>query len=157
MAKFTDKLNREWSVVLDVNQLKVVRERCEFKLGDLLTNNMAGLNQLASDPELLVRVLFVLCEKQAKTESVTPEEFGRSITGDAIQDAFDALMGAYADFCPSRQAQPLRALLAKNKELEAAATGQALEAIAKLDPLEILRNSPGNAAESAGSIPVPVG
>jgi hypothetical protein len=157
MARFKDSQGREWDVAIDVNQLRVVRERCQFKLGDILANEMAGLKELASDPELLVRVLYTLCEEQTTKNGIEPEVFGRAIVGDVIQDAFDALMGAYADFCPSRQSRPLRALLAKNRELEQTAETKALEAIARISPTAIWNDSPGTAAESVESTPAPVG
>ena len=157
MARFKDTKDREWDITLDVLQLKAVRERLQFKLGDILSNNMAGLQQLATDPELLVNVLWVLCEKQARERGVTAESFGQSLTGDAIEAGFECLMGAYADFCPSRQAKPLRALLAKNHEIAAAATDKALAAISRLTPESIWNGLPGSAAESAESTPAPVG
>lgn len=157
MATFKDSQCREWQLSIDVLQLKRVRERTRFELGKLLANEMSGLKQLANDPELLVDVLFVLVEDQAKGRKIEPEEFGRSMVGDALESGFDTLLSAFADFCPSRQAKPLRALLAKSQELNEAATERALEAIGKLTPTTILNGSPGSVAASSESIPAPTG
>ena len=89
-------------------------------------------------------VLYTLAESQAKAAGVAEEDFGRAMVGDAVLDGFDALRWAFVDFCPSRQAKPLRALLAKTLELEAEIASMTLSACA------------GNTAElSASAQPSP--
>lgn len=160
MARFKDNKGRDWDVIVDVPNLKLVRERCHFELGKLLADNFKRLDELAEDPVLLVDVLFVLCEEQAKEKKVAPEEFGRSLTGDAIGAAYDALRDAYADFCPSQRAKPLRALAEKIKAFDKAVTEKALAAVEGLDVEALLttsNRSAGNAAVSVVSIPAPEG
>jgi hypothetical protein len=157
MAKLKDNKGREWEVLIDVPQLKRVRERVKFDLGKLFANDLAGLRQLATEPEVLVDVLFVLVQEEAEKRNVSPEDFGRSLAGDSLEAGFDALMEALADFYPSRQAKPLRALLAKNRDLSEALSQRALTAIASLDSTAILNGSLGAPAASSESAPAPVG
>ena len=162
---FKDSMGREWSVVIDVWQLKLVRERTGFELGKLLANKMELLNTLFDDGGVqFVNVLYVLCEDQAKKVSVTDEQFGRSLGGDSLEAAFGAFWDAYLDFCPSQRREPLRKLAEKEQELRAAATIQAMKEVEAINVDETLarltktwNGSAGSSPESPESIPAPVG
>lgn len=145
MAKFRDRAGREWAVSIDTLQFAAVRRQCGFELGKLLADGLRRLTELAEDPELLVGVLFALCEEQAARLGVTPEQFGRSMTSDSLAEGFDALTEAYADFCPSPKAQVLRALWAKTRTVGQAAVADLMGQVEAI--------STGTSSGSAGSSP----
>lgn len=67
------------------------------RLGIDLTNR-ADYLRLANDTTLYVRVLWLLCSAQADRRGVTPEQFGRSLAGNAIDRATAALIAASVPF-----------------------------------------------------------
>jgi peptide subunit release factor RF-3 len=70
------------------------------------------LERLASDPVLLVDVIYVLCRDQANALGVTDEDFGAAMAGDAIEHAVKAMLGAIVDFFPNpRERAALKRLL----------------------------------------------
>ncbi len=154
MATFKDNAGREWLVSINTLQLRRVREATGFELGKLLDDKLRRLHEIASDPELLCRVLFVLCSKQR--EAVTEEQFFESLSGDQLEAAFDAFVKAYADFCPSQRRALLLTLVAKEKELTVAVTAKGIADLVAVTPegmIETLSKPAGDSAESSESIP----
>lgn len=156
MASFKDRDGSEWSVRVDVPMCARVREGCGFELGKLILDDRRRMNELAGDPVLLVRVLYWLCREQIEERKIEPEEFGRLFYGDSLADAFDAVVAAFLDFCPSQQSKVLRALLAKTAELEREIVEEQLREVQNLDAAKLLRitsGTPGNSVESSVSVP----
>lgn len=147
MAQFRDLAGREWRVAIRVASLARVRVETNFELSKLLDEKLRRLGEIAADPELLCRVLFVLIADQAEKQGVTLDQFFESMAGDPLEEAFDAFLEAFADFCPSQRRALLRMLARKNKEAAAAATGRAMAA------LETSRTSPTDSPGSPESIP----
>lgn len=139
MAKFTDTKGREWSLAVDTFQLGNVRKLTGFELSKLFENDLARLRQLGSDPELLCRVLFAICQEQATAAGVTEENFMRGMGGDSLAAAFDAFYEAFADFCPSQRRELLRALAKKERETSAEMVTMATSRIEAITTAEILK------------------
>ena len=133
MAKFKDDSGREWTIRIDVQTIKQVKEACDINLGSLQAAPEC-LRQLADDPILLCNVLFVLCEEQATKASITDSDFGRLLAGDVIDRATMALQEAITDFFPQRKRLLLQRLQKKIDKLNAA--GQELVE-AKLESPEL--------------------
>ncbi len=135
MATFTDAENRDWVLSIDVNALRRVRKRCDVKLMDTLGGETLG--RLAEDPVLLVDVLYVLVEPEARERDVSPEAFGRALVGDALDAAVEALLEALADFCPSRRGNLLRQCIERGKRQEdrILARAEAMMASGEIDRL----------------------
>lgn len=129
MATFRDTNGREWHLSITVRSLRLVREATGFELAKLLDDGLRRLNEVATDPELLCRVLFVLVGDQAAKHKIDADTFADGIAGDALAEAFDAFLQAFADFCPSQRRALLTTLAEKNKEQAATATAAALEAL----------------------------
>lgn len=155
MAKFTDGAGREWVLVIDVPAIEAVAAATEVRVDRLIRDQMAGLAELLDDPVRFARVLWVLCEERAEKIPVTPEQFGRALYGDPLEEAGKAFVGALADFSPSRPRRLLRELVKKNEEMQEADTARALEAIAAIGstPSDSATNSPASSA----STPAPEG
>lgn len=109
---------QEWLVRLDAPTIAEVRERVGVDLADTTGQTFAKLQQ---DPVSLVNSLWVIVEKQALQRGVTDEQFGASLVGDPIEEATEALLNAIVDFFPRRKREILRAMLARQKRIQAKA------------------------------------
>ena len=109
MRTFKDNAGRSWSLALSVWTVKKVRDLLGVDLLDLGDESAPAssgkkpglLLRLIADPVLLVDVLYVVCRDQADAASVTDEQFGRAMGGDAIDAATKAFLEELADFTPS--------------------------------------------------------
>lgn len=104
---FKDSTGREWSVNVVVDTIEKVRE-IGVDLGDVTAQAM---KRLAIDDVLLVRSLWLICEAQADKAGVNPQQFGESLFGDALDDAYEALRGALDDFFPRRKREFWRKMM----------------------------------------------
>ena len=106
MRQFTDTKERVWDVELNVRQMKRVRDALGIDLVNVIQAGKDGavatdtLDRVANDPILLVDILWVLCEGQAKAAGVTDDDFGSSLAGDSISDATRAFLDELVDFFP---------------------------------------------------------
>ncbi|MBO4708502.1 MAG: hypothetical protein J5727_01840, partial [Kiritimatiellae bacterium] len=98
MKTFTDNKDRVWEVELNIRQMKRVRDILGIDLVNVISANKDGsvstdtLERVANDPILLVDILWVLCEGQAKPAGVTDEDFGSSLAGESIEEATRAFL-----------------------------------------------------------------
>jgi len=124
MASFRDSEKREWLVRLDAPTIIEVRQQCEI---DLAAVDGRPYEKMRDDPILLVDVLYVICREQIKQAGLTDIDFGRSLVGDAIDGATEAMGDAIADFSPRHRREVLRAMVAKAEQIQATASRQAVE------------------------------
>ena len=117
MKTFADNAGRTWTVAINVDCIRRVKKLLDVNLLDAIEGKL--IEQLVSDPVLLCDVIYVICKPEADAQSVSDEEFGRAMAGDAIDAATNALLEELADFFPSGKRQVLRKALAKLKVLEA--------------------------------------
>ena len=98
MRTFKDCEGRTWSVTLNVLQMKRIRANLGVDLVNVIALDSGGkvkvdlVDRIANDPCLLVDILWVCVEEEAKAAGVTDEQFGRSLAGDAIEDATRAFL-----------------------------------------------------------------
>ena len=116
MRSFTDTASRKW--VLDINvdalrRLKAVHNIVPASLGD-----RQFIARLYDDPIYLVDVIWTLGQDQAQKLGISDEQFGRSLGGDAIEQAIDALLGAIIDFFPKRRRDLMNQALTKIQGLQ---------------------------------------
>ena len=106
MQIFKDREGREWQVVLNVFQMKRVRAALGIDLVNVIELDREGnvkvelIDRIANDPCLLVDILWVLVQDQARTLNVTDEQFGTALAGDAIENATKAFLDELVDFFP---------------------------------------------------------
>jgi len=164
MRRFTDTKGRTWDIELNVRQMKRVRDILGIDLVNIISTGKDGavatdtLDRVANDPILLVDILWVLCEGQAKSAGVTDEDFGSSLAGESIAEATRAFLDELVDFFPGARRLFLRKAvdLARRFEtenlyvLEKALSSPEFEERMKTS----LRPQPGS-PESAESTPVP--
>jgi hypothetical protein len=124
MPTFKDCNNREWHLWLDAPTINQVRKQCNIDLADLTG---ASVEKLATDPCLLVDVLWVLCRDQATAANISDAQFGKALIGDPIDQAADKLVEAILDFFPKRRRELLSAVATKFNHLRTLGIDQAIE------------------------------
>ena len=141
MHAFTDNAGRTWTASLNVATLKRVRALAGVDLASAIAVEKDGrveaslLERLASDPALLVDTLYALCKDEADKLGVSDEDFGRSMAGDAILGATDALLDEIVDFFPNPKRAILQRLVAAARRAETAAKA-ALDKALSTDELD---------------------
>ena len=126
MRTFKDNAGRTWSVTLNVLQMKRIRAQLGIDLVNVIALDSGGkvktdlVDRIASDPCLLVDILWVCVGDEAKAAGVTDEEFGRSLAGDSIDEATAAFLDELVDFFPGARRLYLKKAvdLAKKYEME---------------------------------------
>jgi hypothetical protein len=165
MKTFNDNAGRTWSVSINTTSIKRVKSLLGVNLLDAVEGKL--IEQLFSDPVLLVDVLYVLCKPEADAKQITDEDFGMAMAGDAIDHGTTCLLEELVDFFPQAKRQVLAKALAKLKAFQSKAVETASKRLddPKLDRhLEELLSqgeltettpgdSSGNSPESSASIP----
>ncbi len=134
MPKFTDKIGTEWTVELDLPMIRAIKANEHFhdEEGnplDLLIvtkDKKAGkamFERLQTDLELMVDLLFVVCQEQAEKAKVPSEDFGRRQDLETIKNGVEAFMEAYIDFFPKDLRQKMRNALKIARETTEVTTG----------------------------------
>ena len=127
MKSFTDNLGRTWTLVVNVAAIKRVRALCGIDLNAIVeidkNNNPTAelLERLSTDPVLLVDVLYAVCKPECEQKSVSDEDFGAAMAGDAIEQATSALLDEVVDFFPTAKRAALQKILAATRRIEALA------------------------------------
>lgn len=111
MHAFKDNAGRDWTIAVNVDSIKRVRALLNVNLLDAVDGKL--IEQLETDPILLVDVIYVLCKPDADRQQITDEQFGQSMAGDAIDRATVAFLEDLTDFFPSGRRQLLRKARAK--------------------------------------------
>lgn len=99
MKTFTDNAERSWNVEINVAAVKRVRDLAGVDLLEIVEGKL--IQKLISDPILLCDIIYVVCKPQADERSISDEDFGRAMAGDAIEHATSALLEELVSFCPS--------------------------------------------------------
>lgn len=126
MQIFKDGLGRDWQVALNVYQMKRIRAALGIDLVNVIALDKDGkvkvdlVDRIANDPCLLVDILWVLVEEQAKAINVTDAQFGEALAGDAIENATRAFLDELVDFFPGAR----RLFLKKAVELSRKCAGE---------------------------------
>ncbi len=99
MRTFTDNAGRTWTVAINVDAIKRVRDLLNVDLLEILDGKL--IERLYRDPVLLCDVVYAACKPEADAKGVTDEDFGRAMAGDAIEHATKALLEELVGFSPS--------------------------------------------------------
>ncbi len=107
MNSFKDNKGRSWSCRIDYAALRRVRDSLGVNLADTAVNEKGEniiLMRIATDPVLLVDVLYLVC---CAASNVTAEDFAEAIVGDVIDEASLALLTGIAEFFPTSRRLPM--------------------------------------------------
>ncbi|MCB9838202.1 MAG: hypothetical protein H6813_02590 [Phycisphaeraceae bacterium] len=99
MQQFTDNEGRSWTVEVNVAALKRAKGLAGVDLMGVLDGDL--IERFIRDPVLLCDALYAVCKPEVDARSVTDEDFGRAMAGDAIEQATEALLDEIVSFCPS--------------------------------------------------------
>lgn len=125
MKTFTDNTGRTWTLSVTVGTIKRVRALCGVDLANIITMesgktpNVGLLERLASDPVLLVDVLFAVCKPEADAKGITDEEFGRAMQATPLSLPATALLGRDHRFFPRGERKVFRKILDASRRFEA--------------------------------------
>ena len=154
MRTFKDRDGRTWSVALNVHQMKRIRAHLGVDLVNVIALDADRkvkvdlVDRIANDPCLLVDILWVCVEDEAKEANVTDEQFGRALAGDSIEEATKAFLDELVDFFPGAK----RLFLKKAVELSRKYTGEMTDALEKaLEDPELMRRIEESMRSSASS------
>jgi len=142
MKTFVDNAGRTWTVAINVDAIKRVRDLAKVNLLEVVEGKL--LERLISDPVLLCDVIYCVCKPEAETKGLSDADFGRAMAGDAIDGATTALLEELVDFFPQGKRRVLSKALAKLRKLETAALA-AVET--RLDSPELERRMATQLAE----------
>ena len=107
MRNFKDNRGRSWQIALNVYEMKRVRSVLGVDLVNVIALGKDGkvqvdlIDRIANDPCLLVDILWVLVEAEAKEQGVSDVDFGSSLAGAAIEEATRAFLDELVDFFPN--------------------------------------------------------
>ncbi|MBX3404507.1 MAG: hypothetical protein KF699_13940 [Phycisphaeraceae bacterium] len=99
MRSFKDNADRQWSVDINVTAIKRVRGLTGEDLMQVIEGTL--IEKLIRDPVLLCDVVYAICKPEADARSISDEEFGKAMAGDAIESATTAVLEELVGFCPS--------------------------------------------------------
>ncbi len=116
MRTFNDNAGRTWTIAINVDTIRRVRSLVSVDLLEAVEGKL--IERLAGDPILLCDVIYVICKPEADSRSITDEDFGRSMAGDAIEHATTSLLEELVDFFPKSRRQLLSKALVKFRHLE---------------------------------------
>ena len=132
MKTFVDNAGRTWTVQINVDAIKRVRDLAKVDLLEVVEGKL--IERLIGDPVLLCDVLYCVCKPEADAQSINDSDFGRSMGGDAIDGGTAALLEELVSFFP----QGRRKVLAKAMEKLAKFEATVLAAVeAKLESPEL--------------------
>ena len=157
MKSFRDNCGRTWTIALNVWEVKRIRSILGVDLANVITLDRDGkvqvdlVDRIANDPCLLVDILWVLVESEAKERGVADVDFGSALAGDSITEATKAFLDELVDFFPGAK----RHFLAKAVDHARKFDGEMTEVLAKAheDPAveTRIRESMNSSQSSPGS------
>jgi hypothetical protein len=156
MRTFTDNAGRQWQVEINVAALKRVRGLVRVDLMQPIEGTGGLLERLVRDPVLLCDVVYALCKPEADAKSISDEDFGRAMAGDAIEHATAAVLEELVAFCPSpRDRANLGRVLQATREVMDKARDLATRRIDHLIQIGELDRLAESALAEAGPPPPP--
>jgi hypothetical protein len=157
MHSFVDNSRRTWEVAINVAAVKRIRGLLGIDLYALVDDGFKSLSKLVSDPVSLADVLYCLCKDQADKQTISDEDFGRALAGDAITQAADAFVEELIDFFPDARARAsLRKAIEAGKTVRDKVLSHAETILDSIDPETEAKkwiSSSGTWPESSGSTP----
>lgn len=134
MARFSDNKGRPWTLAITHGDAIRVKQGtpAQVDLYGLMGDKLKGLAELMGNPVGLVEVVWILIEPAATKLGVTPEEFGFSLDGAALEAMSEAFYDALADFFQKARPQLMK-LKARGQEVADLMSKKAMEQLDKMD------------------------
>lgn len=152
MKTFTDNAGRTWTIAINVDVLKRVRGLVDVNLLDIIDGKL--IERLYRDPVLLCDVVYAVCKPEADARSVSDEDFGRAMAGDAIEQATKALLEELVLFSPSpRDRANIQRVLETTWQVMDKARDLVEARLATVDAEQIVAQALVTSGTSSGSAP----
>lgn len=152
MKTFTDNAGRTWTIAINVDVLKRVRGLVDVNLLDIIDGKL--IERLYRDPVLLCDVVYAVCKPEADARSVSDEDFGRAMAGDAIEQATKALLEELVLFSPSpRDRANIQRVLETTWQVMDKARDLVEARLATVDAEQIVAQALATSGTSSGSAP----
>lgn len=130
MAKFKDSTGVEWTIPeFTVFSIRSLRTRTGFdfnKVGD----KGEELLKLLADKFLIYDLITLLTEDARKAKELSDEDFAKRFNGQTLNDAWDAIMEAFADF--ARGSKVAAAVMENLRPIHRKIEEQSITALKKL-------------------------
>ena len=130
MKEFKDSKGRPWQLAVNCDTIEGIKEACGVNVLDLLDPDSDLAKEVLLFPPLMAKLLFAAVAEQAVVQEVDDREFRRSMGGDSLSDGGQALLEELISFCPRHRREVAAAVLAKNRDVQEAATELALAKLA---------------------------
>lgn len=104
MAKFKDGKGREWFLKMDYYLATKIEDELDIPI-------LSKLQEVEFSPRHCVEMVWILIEERAEKLGVDPADFGKSVSGEQMEELCDALLEAISFFYEGlspQQAQLLR-------------------------------------------------
>ena len=131
MKTFVDNAGRTWTVAINVDAIKRVRDLAQVNLLEVIEGKL--LERLIGDPVLLCDVIYAVCKPEADAKTITDVDFGRAMAGDAIDLATQSLLEELVDFFPQRRRALLTKVLDKLRKLDTLTLATVADRLDKID------------------------
>lgn len=100
--EFTDVDGRRYLVRVSIGTRRKLIAACGIDIAKLIDERFGLLEKITGDLEIMVNVLWVTVEDQARGYGLDEQRFAESLLGDCVFDAGRVLCLAIADFFPDR-------------------------------------------------------
>ena len=129
--KFTDKKEREWSVVFTIGVARRIRD----ELGFDLMKTQEVCTKIAQDAYLMIDATWLSIEEQATKEGVSKKDFYDSLEGEHIEKLSDVFIEALQLFIPSRA---MKKIIQKSMKAIQKNDAELMKEVEKIDFSEIV-------------------
>lgn len=116
---------RRWDVEINLGTVIKIQKTLAIDIMQAFEVDAKGnlktdvLDQLRTDPALLVNVLFICCEKQAVERKVNEEDFGNLfVAGEMIENATNALLQGILNIQPPKKKEIFTQILEMEEQLK---------------------------------------
>lgn len=137
MRKFKDRLDREWTLEINVSAVRRVERATGINLLKILDKSEDGwtlLGRIGADPVMLIDILFALVKADADKAGVDQDSFDRAFSGDVLLAAHQAFVEELTLFFPDRRVRDLlAAMVAKGNALKDLIATGSMETMDRLD------------------------
>jgi hypothetical protein len=117
MHAFTDTAGRSWELSLTIGAAKRVKGLLGVDLLRLSEGDPPLVSRLHTDTVLLIDTIFALLKPQADAASISDEQFGEALGGNAAWDAYQAFSAELEDFFRQFHRPDLERTVAINRKL----------------------------------------
>ena len=134
MQTFTDTKDRKWTIEIVYGHFRKFKRLCDVDfLGMLQAQSKdvgSKVGEFMLDAETVINCIWIVVEGQ---HDIDDEEFGMSLGGDAVNDAYTAFFESIMDFFRKSRREPLAEAIAKQLEVIAAGMKKATDTIREMN------------------------